>query len=592
MRLQLGLAIAAAAILVPTAAHAQHAITGAKTTIDFNAYTAAGLQSAPTAGQLDSDEWAITGFSDAPSNLAFGGTAITGDWARGVSAGNVTTGGLYAFTVAASDNAFGFQPGGSDVTPGTFTLRLVNSTGADITDPTIKYEVWVRNNEGKGTQLDFAWSTDGTTFTPEAGLTVQTPVVADGTPAWVLTQEQVTLTGTTIADTAQLTLRWSTDDWNAGATGTSRDEVAIDDITVQTPGCGDGVSQVGEGCDDSNNTDGDGCSATCTVELGYDCGTVFPSVCASTCGDGVIASDEACDTGATGTDDGCTDACVIDAGWACDNATGTSVCTTTCGDTIIAGAEACDDGNNTDETACDYGTAVCQTCNADCSAQLNLNGPVCGDGNVDVGNEECDDNDLVDGNGCAADCTVEHGFDCGTASPSVCASSCGDGFVASDEACDDHNIADGDGCSATCTVEADYTCDDSEPTVCTSNVVDLCGNGALDGTEQCDDGGTDAGDGCAADCTVEPNYTCDGEPSTCILDQDGDGVGDADDNCPDVANPSQADEDGDGLGNACDDDNNPGTAQGCCSTGDTGNGGWIALGLVVGAVVLRRKRKR
>jgi hypothetical protein len=41
------------------------------------------------------------------------------------------------------------------------------------------------------------------------------------------------------------------------------------------------------------------------------------------------------------------------------------------------------------------------------------------------------------------------------------------------------------------------------------------------------------------------------DPAVPASDRDGDGVADADDNCPDVANADQADDDRDGVGNAC-----------------------------------------
>lgn len=58
-----------------------------------------------------------------------------------------------------------------------------------------------------------------------------------------------------------------------------------------------------------------------------------------------------------------------------------------------------------------------------------------------------------------------------------------------------------------------------------------------------------------------------------ITDADGDGVADADDNCPDVANADQANADGDGLGDACDANSyapEPGTDAGN-TTGDEGS---------------------
>jgi cysteine-rich repeat protein len=62
---------------------------------------------------------------------------------------------------------------------------------------------------------------------------------------------------------------------------------------------------------------------------------------------------------------------------------------------------------------------------------------------------------------------------------------CGDGVVEGSEECDDGNIIDGDGCSAYCKTEL------------------LCGNGSLDGIEQCDDGNNISGDGCNSECKTE-----------------------------------------------------------------------------------------
>lgn len=60
--------------------------------------------------------------------------------------------------------------------------------------------------------------------------------------------------------------------------------------------------------------------------------------------------------------------------------------------------------------------------------------------------------------------------------------------------------------------------------------------------------GTDPSDGNSAnDVAITKLFTP-------ILDDDGDGIENAEDDCPDVSNASQTDSDGDGFGNACDDD--------------------------------------
>jgi cysteine-rich repeat protein len=120
----------------------------------------------------------------------------------------------------------------------------------------------------------------------------------------------------------------------------------------------------------------------------------------------------------------------------------------------------------------------------------------CGDGLPDLG-EECDDGNLVDGDGCSSTCMVETGWDC-AGFPPVCTENCGDGLVVGTEACDDGNYASGDGCSPSCGIEAGWNCPD-EQSPCT----ELCGDGFVTGSEQCDDGNTESrqGEACSGACT-------------------------------------------------------------------------------------------
>lgn len=150
----------------------------------------------------------------------------------------------------------------------------------------------------------------------------------------------------------------------------------------------------------------------------------------------------------------------------------------------------------------------------------------CGDG-ITQGTERCDDGNIQDGDGCAANCgSLE---------------ACGDGVLnaAAGELCDDGNTTGGDGCAADCIS------------------VEICGNGTRDVNEVCDDGNTLPGDGCSGNCLstevcgnsiVDVGEKCDDgtTPGGCNPDCQG-GTG-----CGDGAI------DRDGLGNAleeCDDGN-------------------------------------
>ncbi len=90
--------------------------------------------------------------------------------------------------------------------------------------------------------------------------------------------------------------------------------------------------------------------------------------------------------------------------------------------------------------------------------------------------------------------------------------------------------------------------DDATPEQC-DNGVDDDGDGAVD----CADDDCAAGQQCV-DCADDADTDGDGVLNCQDPDRDGDGVGNADDNCPGTANPDQLDTDGDGIGDVCADD--------------------------------------
>ncbi len=195
---------------------------------NFDSFLGLGFAPAPITGQLDSDVYSITGLSD--GDLGFGGTATTGDFARGQDDdGGVTTGGIYAFTVA-GNNFFGFQPGGSDLTPGTVTIRVENTSGAAQNEFTLNYDLLINNNTGRANSLNVAVSTDGLIFTPIAALDATSGEAADAL-GFQSTSQMATFTTDLVGDGGFLFIQFIMDDVSGGG---SRDEFGLDNIVIDT----------------------------------------------------------------------------------------------------------------------------------------------------------------------------------------------------------------------------------------------------------------------------------------------------------------------------------------------------------------------
>ncbi|WP_431136449.1 T9SS type A sorting domain-containing protein [Psychroserpens mesophilus] len=196
--------------------------------VNIDAFNGSGIVPSPTSGRLDSNAFRIVGLSSNPG-FNFGDIGSTDDFARGSSTGGVGTGGVYAFETESGNAALGIQPGGSDFTPGSITLKSQNQTGEEVTQILVEYTIYTYNDQDSSISFDFAWSDDDITFIDAPTLNFTTPETASGSPEWVSETKSILLEGLSISDTNNFYLRWLGDD---AASGGSRDEIAIDDIKV------------------------------------------------------------------------------------------------------------------------------------------------------------------------------------------------------------------------------------------------------------------------------------------------------------------------------------------------------------------------
>jgi len=195
---------------------------------DFNDFNGSGFSPSPTAGQLDSDVWRVTGLSDGDGS--FGGSYEVGDFARGVAYGAVSRGGIWSFdTASGSGTALGVQPTGSDFTPGAITLKVMNNTPTILTSLLVEYDLFVFNDQRRSSFFNFSYSGDDLLYADVATALVVSPEAADNQPSWVRSSRSFTLTGLSILGADPFYLRWSGGD---NSTPGRRDQFALDNIRV------------------------------------------------------------------------------------------------------------------------------------------------------------------------------------------------------------------------------------------------------------------------------------------------------------------------------------------------------------------------
>jgi Ca2+-binding RTX toxin-like protein len=202
---------------------------------NFDTFRGTGFAPVPSSGQLDSDRVRVTGLSD--GDLSFGGTADSGDFARGITTGGVSTGGVYAFDRGNGDYALGVQPTGSDFMPGTLEFAIMNISGEMVSTIALTYDILTLNDQPRANSFNLEYAIGSGSFSAISSLDFTTPETADSSPVFVTTTKSITLENPTFLANETLFLRFKSNDVSGSG---SRDEIGLDNLVVEsvpsTPG--------------------------------------------------------------------------------------------------------------------------------------------------------------------------------------------------------------------------------------------------------------------------------------------------------------------------------------------------------------------
>lgn len=198
------------------------------------AYSAAGFEPNPTtAGRLNSNAWEVKGWSY--GNVLFGGTQTVDDYSRGPVTTGVVTPGMYVYTElpgSVANPAMMIQPGAGDFDPGTIALKIKNNGTSNMTQLSIDYNLFVRNDENSSSAFNFSHSADNSVYVNEPILDYISPDVSDAFQ-WVAVgaapSRTCIINGLNIPPGGVYYIRWSS--FLVSGTG-DRDEFGLDDIVI------------------------------------------------------------------------------------------------------------------------------------------------------------------------------------------------------------------------------------------------------------------------------------------------------------------------------------------------------------------------